>query len=236
VEYRFIKAAWIAWQASGDDEFVRKLLPNFEKALAYIMNSWYWDPDKFLVKRPYTVDTWDFAYTAGKHDWLQFQIDDNTFWGYMHGDNSGYFEAFTIMSVWYTYFGDVQKAKDWKIKAERIKESMNTICWNGDFYSHFVKITPVTINGVNEEYQLSLSNPMNINRGVTTSEMARSILREYKKRKEESGAFAEWFSIHPPFPDGIFGDDKLIAMEVSCRLQVESLPGLHLKMAMKNTE
>jgi hypothetical protein len=52
---------------------------------------------------------------------------------------------------------------------------------------------------------------MDINRGVTTSEMAKSILREYKKRKKESGAFAEWFSIHPPFPDSIFGDDKLIA-------------------------
>jgi hypothetical protein len=211
VEYRLIKAAWISWQATGNDGFIKELLPCFERALSYIMNSWYWDKEKFLVKRPYTIDTWDFAYTAGKHNWLQFQIDDNTFWGYMHGDNSGYYEAFSIMSKWYSYFGDNKRAADWISKAERIKKALNTICWNGNFYSHFVKITPATIAGVDESYQLSLSNPIDINRGVTTDEMAISIIKEYQKRKTESGAFAEWFSIHPPFPDGIFGDEKLVA-------------------------
>jgi hypothetical protein len=211
VEYRFIKAAWLSWQANGDDGFLKELLPCFERALSYIMNSWYWDNEKFLVKRPYTIDTWDFAYTAGKHDWLQFQINDNTFWGYMHGDNSGYFEAFTIMSECYAFFGDRKNSDLWKLRAEKIKDAMNRICWNGKYYSHFRKITPVTIQGVDESHQLSLSNPVNINRGVATREMATSIINEYKKRKKESGAFAEWFSIHPPFPDGIFGDDKLKA-------------------------
>jgi hypothetical protein len=211
VEYRFIKAAWISWQATGDDEFISSQLPCFEKALSYIMNSWYWDNEKFLVKRPYTIDTWDFAYTAGNHDWLQFQIDDNTFWGYMHGDNSGYYEAFLIMSYWYDHFGERDKAKGWRIKAEKIKKALNTVCWNGKYYTHFVKITPVKIGGVDESYQLSLSNPVNINRGVTTHKMARSIIGEYQKRKTESGSFAGWFSIHPPFPDGIFGDEKLIS-------------------------
>jgi len=211
VEYRLIKAAWISWQATGDDKFIKELLPCFENALSYIMNSWYWDEKKFLVKRPYTIDTWDFAYTAGKHNWLQFQIDDNTFWGYMHGDNSGYYEAFSIMSEWYTYFGDNIKAEVWKLKADKIKKSLNAVCWNGKYYSHFVKISPVTIAGVDESSQLSLSNPMNINRGVTTRSMAKSIIKEYQKRKKDSGSFAEWFSINPPFPDGIFGDEKLVA-------------------------
>ncbi|MBA4322920.1 MAG: hypothetical protein C0408_08910, partial [Odoribacter sp.] len=103
------------------------------------------------------------------------------------------------------------KSGEWKLNAEKIKKSLNTVCWNGNFYSHFVKITPLTtIDGVDESYQLSLSNPMNINRGVTTGEMSRSIIKEYQKRKTESGSFAEWFSIHPPFPDGIFGDEKLV--------------------------
>ena len=211
VEYRLIKAAWISWQATGDDEFIKELLPCFEKALSYIMNSWYWDKDKFLVKRPYTIDTWDFAYTAGKHDWLQFQIDDNTFWGYMHGDNSGYYEAFTIMSRWYSYFCDEKRADLWKMYSEKIKQALNSLCWNGKYYTHFVKINPVTIVGVDESHQLSLSNPMDINRGVTSLEMAQSIIKEYQERKTESGSFAEWFSIHPPYPDGIFGDEKLVS-------------------------
>lgn len=211
VEYRLIKAAWISWQATGDDEFIKDLLPCFEKALSYIMKSWYWDNEKFLVKRPYTIDTWDFAYTAGKHNWLQFQIDDNTFWGYMHGDNSGYYEAFSFMSVWYSYFGDKDSSEKWSVNADRIKQAMNSVCWNGEFYTHFVKINPVEIENVDELSQLSLSNPMDINRGVTTREMAESILKEYQKKKIESGSFAEWFSIYPPFPDGIFGDEKLVA-------------------------
>jgi hypothetical protein len=210
VEYRLIKAAWISWQATGNDEFIKEMLPYFEKALFYIMDSWYWDEEKFLVKRPYTIDTWDFAYTAGGYNWLQFQIDEDTFWGYMHGDSSGYYEAFRIMSGWYNYFGDTGKADDWFLKAEKIKKALNKVCWNGNFYTHFVKITPVKIEGVDESYQLSLSNPVNINRGVTTYEMSQSIIKEYQKRKKESGTFAEWFSIHPSFPGGIFGDEKLV--------------------------
>jgi hypothetical protein len=49
VEYRFIKAAWLSWQATGDDDFLKELLPCFERALSYIMHSWYWDNEKFLV-------------------------------------------------------------------------------------------------------------------------------------------------------------------------------------------
>ena len=51
VEYRLIKAAWISWQATGDDKFIKELLPCFENALSYIMNSWYWDEEKFLDRK-----------------------------------------------------------------------------------------------------------------------------------------------------------------------------------------
>ena len=120
---------------------------------------------KFLVRRPYTIDTWDFAFTAGKHDWLQFQINDDTFWGYMHGDNSGYYEAFRILSLLFGYFGNKVLSEKWALNSAKLKDSMNTHCWNGKYYTHFVKITPVSVTGVDEARQLSLSNPMDINRG-----------------------------------------------------------------------
>ena len=230
VEYRFIKAAWLSWQASGDDDFIRKLIPNFERALSYIMTGWYWDKEKFLIKRPYTIDTWDFSYTAGRHQWLNFRIDDDTFWGYMHGDNSGYYEAFRIMGFLYDYFGEKSNSEKWNERAVMIRNSLNNHCWNGSYYTHFVKITPLIIPGVDEDSQLSLSNPMDINRGVTTSVMARSILSEYRKRKAESGAFAEWFSIDPPFPAGIFGDEKLIE-GAYCNGGIMPLVGGELAMA-----
>ena len=211
VEYRFVKAAWLAWQATGDDDWLRRLLPAMDRALRYIMrHPWYWDAELDLVKRAYTIDTWDFAYTAGRHEWLQFQIDDQTFWGIMHGDNSGYYEAFQILGRLYGHVGDSQQATYWARQAEGLKARANDICWNGTFYTHFVKRTPVGIGGVDEASQLSLSNPIDINRGLADRPQAVSILEEYRRRRATTTAFAEWFSIDPPFPDGIFGDDKLV--------------------------
>lgn len=211
VEYRFVKAAYLAWQASGDDDWLRRLLPRLEKALSYVLrHDWYWDKRYGLVKRAYTIDTWDFAYTAGAHDWLQFQIDENTYWGIMHGDNSGYYEAFRLMAVFYDRLGYPRRAGHWRDRARRLRDAMNAVCWNGRFYTHFVKLTPVDIPGVDEAAQLSLSNPMAINRGAATHEMAISIIEEYRRRRSTTIAFAEWFSIDPPFPDGVFGDEKLV--------------------------
>jgi hypothetical protein len=211
VEYRFVKAAWLAWQATGDDAWMRRILPRMEKALAYITSHpWYWDEERGLVKRAYTIDTWDFAYTAGRHEWLQFQITDDTYWGILHGDNSGYFEAFRIMAAIWRRFGDLARADWWEARAAALCDRLNRTCWNGRFYTHFVKLTPVLIAGVDEAAQLSLSNPMDINRGVASHAQAVSLLREYQRRRAEGRAFAEWFSIDPPFPDGIFGDERLV--------------------------
>jgi len=211
VEYRFVKAAYLAWQASGDDAWIAALLPSLERALRYVLtHPWYWDASRGLVKRPYTIDTWDFAYTAGRHDWLQFQITDDTFWGYMHGDLSGYVEAFVLMAALHARFGDERVARLWEHRAAGLRAAMNDVCWNGRFYTHFVKITPVVIEGVDEADQLSLSNPMAINRGAADHGQAVAIIREYQRRGAEGRAFAEWFSIDPPFPDGIFGDARLV--------------------------
>jgi len=211
VEFRLVKAAYLAWQATGDDDWILKLLPKLEKALFYIQTHPHrWSKTHGVVKRPYTIDTWDFAYTAGKHDWLQFQIDEDTFWGVFHGDNSGYYEAFFLMARIYDHFGLVSGV-NWKSLANDLQNHLNDVCWNGTFYTHFVKETPVDIPGCNEENQLSLSNPMAINRGITSHNQAVSIIEEYLRRKETIESFAEWFSIDPPFPDGIFGDEKLIA-------------------------
>jgi hypothetical protein len=211
VEYRFVKACFLVWQASGDGRWLLRLLPNMEKALNYILtHPWRWDENKQLVKRAYTIDTWDFAYTGGSHDWLQFQITDDTYWGIMHGDNSGYYEAFRLMALMYANFNNRSRAEFWEKHAQELKTRMNKTCWNGRFYTHFVKIDPVEILGVDEAEQLSLSNPMAINRGIASHEQAVSIIQEYRKRNENTQAFAEWFSIHPPFPDGIFGDEKLV--------------------------
>jgi len=211
VEYRFVKAAFLAWQATGDDAWMQTMLPALDRALTYSMtHPWRWDEQHGLIKRAYTIDTWDFDYTAGRYPWLNFQITEDTFWGLMHGDSSGFYEAAQLLGILYAHADETEQATRWQQVAADTRERANALLFNGAFYTHFHKLTPVTIEGLDEARQLSLSNPMAINRGLATHDMATAILRTYHQRRAETGAFAEWFSIDPPFPDGAFGEEKLV--------------------------
>lgn len=210
VEFRLVKAAYLAWQATGNTAWIEGILPQLEAALGYCRShTWRWDPEHGLMKRPYTIDTWDFDYTAGRTDWLNFQITDDTFWGIFHGDNSGLYEASRLLQTLYVAAGELKRAEQWRTFAAGLRRRANETLFNGRFYTHFKKLTPVTVDGVDEAEQLSLSNPMAINRGLATHEQAVAVLDEYRRRRDETDAFAEWFSINPPFPDHAFGDEKL---------------------------
>lgn len=114
------------------------------------------------------------------------------------------------MAKLYQTTGNEQRAQYWLALAEGVKRRANNLLFNGAFYKHFYKLGSFSIEGVDEDQQLSLSNPMAINRGLATPEIARAILSAYKQRRASTGAFAEWFSIDPPFPAGAFGDEKLV--------------------------
>ena len=211
VEFRFVKAAYLAWQASGDDAWIRRLLPRLDAALDYTRtHPWRWDGALDLPKRAYTPDTWDFDYTAGRNPWLNFSVTEDTFWGVMHGDVSGVYQAMRLLAQLHDRFGDQDEADRRRADAEALRERANKLLFNGRFYTHFHKITPVTIDGVDEAEQLTLSNPSDVNRGLATHEIAVAILGEYRRRRDATDAFAEWFSVDPPFPAGTFGDDKLV--------------------------
>lgn len=211
VEYRFVKAVHEAWQACGDDEWLDRTMPSMERALGYIMSDpERWDEGSRLVKRAYTIDTWDFDYTAGAHPWLNFRIEKDTFWGLMHGDLSGYYEAFVLMAKMHRHLGKISRADYWEETAGGFRERSNEIAFNGRFYTHHVPLVPCSIPGVNEAEQLSLSNPMAVNRGLADRRMAESVIEEYRSRAAASESLAEWWGIDPPMPDGIFGDEKLV--------------------------
>lgn len=211
VEYRFVKAVYLAWQSSGDDIWLKEMLPAADKALRYIItHPWRWDQKYGLVKRAFTIDTWDFDFLFLDQSWLNFQLSCRTHWGIFHGDNSGYFEAFKLMVQLYQRLGNTKRADYWQKKADEIQRRTNRLCWNGRFYKHRIPLDGLLLPDVNEAEQLSLSNPMALNRGLATHEMAVAMLQEYQRRRQVTDAFAEWFSIDPPFPDGIFGDPKLV--------------------------
>jgi len=201
-EYLLVEAAATAWQATGDDGWLRRILPALEKALVYSMTDPFrWSDEHKLVKRAFTVDTWDYEYHNYPWD------ADKTKMGIMHGDNSGMYHAASILADVFGRFGDEGKAAHWSKVADGFRKRTNELCWNGTFYRHRVAIDDIEINveGGTEDEQLSLSNPYNINRGLPTHEMALSIIDEYKRRRDTVDSFAEWFSIHPPFVAGSFG-------------------------------
>ena len=211
VEYRFVNAAFEAWQASGDDEWIESHVPAMERALTYsTTHPWRWDESLGLIKRAFTMDTWDFDYTAGRHPWLNFQITPDTLWGIAHGDNSGLYIAANRLATIYAYLGQLEDADRWRELANGVQERANKLLFNGRFYRHFHKITPFELVGVAEEEQLSLSNPVGITRGLATHEIAVAIIDEYRRRRETGKSFAEWFSIDPPFPQGFWGEEKLV--------------------------
>lgn len=51
------------YRITGDDEWLKKVLPKLEKGIDYITSDEKrFDRNHGLVKRSFTIDTWDFAY------------------------------------------------------------------------------------------------------------------------------------------------------------------------------
>ena len=61
IEYLVVDGAVMVYKATGDDEWIKSVLPALEKGIDYITSdSKRWDEEHGLVKRPFTIDTWDF--------------------------------------------------------------------------------------------------------------------------------------------------------------------------------
>jgi len=199
IEYLMVEAAYTAWQATGNDTAMKRRLPALEKGLRYMMTDpTRWDTKHGLVKRTFTIDTWDFTYGISDQN---RRIEPDLPMGIMHGDNSGLYQAYRQLAMMYHAAGDSEKGGRWNNTAADLRERANQTCYNGQYYTHQILLQPVE-TGVNEEEILSLSNTYDINRGLPTHEMAVRIIDEYQKRRKQRADthFAEWFSIDPPYP------------------------------------
>ena len=216
VEYLAVEAVHGAWQATGDDAWMAAKLPALERGMAHSLTSPIrWSPEYQLVKRGFTIDTWDYEYGELVETSVglvhRSEVDEKTLWCIMHGDNSGMFHASILMAKMCRHIGNSERAAYWEDRAKHFKMRTNEVCWNGRFYTHQVHITPVDVQGVDEREQLSLSNPYDMNRGLPDHLQCVSIIHEYMRRREaKKGEHVnEWYSIDPPFPSGVFGLDYL---------------------------
>lgn len=212
LEFLFVQGVYEAWQATGDDAWLISNMDAMRRGLTYSMSDTLrWDAERGLVRRPYTIDMWDFQYgpSATSPDGRpapRHWIDDQTIWGIFHGDNTGLAYALRLMARIERHLGNEQAAEAWDWQRRELTRRINDLSWNGHFFMHFVPLTgTLNIPGVDTDTQLSLSNAYALNREVLEFQQGRNIVESYYNRRDFSRAFAEWYSIDPPFPPGSFG-------------------------------
>ena len=198
IEYLMVEGAYTVFQATGDYDWMKSVLPALEKGINYCTSHpKRWSNEYGLVIRPATIDTWDFVDRpdAGENR----NIDSEVTMCIMHGDNSGVFAAMMTLAKMNTLIGNLSQAEMWTSRAAQLKANLDKYCWNGKFYQHRLLLDPTKADPLEKE-RLSLSSTYDMNRGITTLEQARSILAEYKHRRGTTDAFCEWFTVDPPYP------------------------------------
>ena len=197
IEYLVVEGAVYLYKTTGDDEWLKRVLPRLEKGVDYITSDEKrWDKERGLVKRPFTIDTWDFTHLPDAG--VNRRIEPDTPMSIMHGDNSGVYQAMNQLAWLNRRLGNEERAQQWLKRAEELRENIFKYLWNGKFFIHQLHLNH---NGLDdrEAERLSLSNPYDINRGLTDLEESRSIISEYMERRKTTNLFAEWFSIDPPY-------------------------------------
>lgn len=206
VEYLLVEGIYFTWKATGDTGWMTAALPNAQKAIQYDMTDRYrWSEVFGLVKRGYTIDTWDFlvAEDAALYE-HPMVVGPKTPFGIMHGDNTGLFAACRQMAEMLQAVGRTDEAQDYLAKARTIKQNLDSVAWNGRFYRHRVPEWDEQRDlGVDEAEQISLSNSYALNRGID-HEQCVAIIGEYRRIRDNlpHGSPGEWYAIYPWFAKG----------------------------------
>ena len=199
IEYLVVEGATYLYKTSGDDAWLSRVLPTLERGIDYITSDEKrWNKEHGLVMRPFTIDTWDFT-----NENKNRSINEDEPMSIMHGDNSGVYQAMHQLAWFNRRLGREEKAKEWEARAAALAENMRRYLWNGSFFIHQLHLGHDGLDALECE-RLSLSNTYDINRGVTTLAESRAIIEEYRRRRETTAHFAEWFTIDPPYADGFY--------------------------------
>ena len=135
IEYLVVEGATYFYRTNGDNEWLRRVLPKLEKGIDYITSDEKrWDKEHGLVKRPFTIDTWDFTNDLNSSN--DRRIHDDEPMSIMHGDNSGVYRAMNQLAFFNRRLGNEEKALMWEERAAKIRENMMKYLWNGDFFIH----------------------------------------------------------------------------------------------------
>ena len=206
VEYVTVEAAHLYWRMTGDDRWMASVLPRLEKAIDWqTSDPRHWNAEYGLCIRPFTIDTWDFVPMTSTgpdrriHPWEPMPA--------FHGDNTGVWQAMHQLAAMNERLGRADRAAAWRARADALKANIFKHLWNGRFFTHQKFLGADKGIDDKEDERLSLSDAYALNRGILTLGQKRSIVEEYQRRRKTTGAFAEWFTIDPPY-EPTFGPHK----------------------------
>lgn len=208
-EHTFLEGLYYAWKATGDDNWMKDKLENALRAVDFVTSSpYYWSEEKKLLKRPFSIDRWDFqsdfdAQITGK-DFMGVDLD-KTHFGIMFGDNICFANGCSWLAEMLAHTGRKKDAERITELGNAIWERINKLSWNGSFYEHWVSLVPERNLdfGVDTSKQVTLSNAMALIRGLD-HEKCSAIIRTYQQIREKmpESSPGEWYMCYPPFKRG----------------------------------
>lgn len=209
VEYLFLEGLYYTWKACGDTAWMTGILEKAIRAVRYSTSDPYRWSEKFqLLKRGYTIDTWDFQHAddvARSGSSMRVHPDETVF-GVMFGDNTGMAAGCFYLAEMLEAAGRCGEAKTYEQLGKDLYERLNALAWNGDFYTHHVSEDPSfkrDVGATDESQQVVQSNAYSINRRLD-HERSVAIIQTYQRLKEEKpGTSAgEFYACWPPFEKG----------------------------------
>ncbi|MBD3239604.1 MAG: hypothetical protein GF331_03390, partial [Chitinivibrionales bacterium] len=207
VEYLYVDALYQTWKAVGDTQWMTRWLDTAVRALTYCRTSEIrWSTQFQLLKRGFTIDTWDFQdaeNTRISGGDVMDVLPGSTRFGVFHGDNTGYAASCEALAEMLVAAGRGEESASWRETAHQIRMRLTEVSWNGDFYTHHVPEGELPDLGVDHAAQVSLSNALALNRGIP-HEQAKAILDTYQRirRDKPETSPGEYYAIYPPFERG----------------------------------
>jgi hypothetical protein len=214
VEFLFLEALYYTWKATGNDSWMEGHLDKAKNAVEYCTHDPYrWSGVHQLVKRGFTIDTWDFVPVADRIRGQNQVVDPKqTHFGIMYGDNTGLAVGCRYLAEMLEHAGRAQEARQALELAETLRQRVDELCWNGHFYRHHVPEDPHLVRdmGVDQSKQVSLSNAYSLNRGIS-HDKAVEIIQTYQeiRRTKPASSPGEFYAIYPPFEKGFDREDEM---------------------------
>ncbi len=214
VEWLFLEGIYYTWKACGDDEWMKGLLDKAIKAVRYSTSDVYrWSKSFQLLKRGYTIDTWDFqSQDDVKRSGTSMRVDpEKTEFSIFFGDNTGMAIGCEYLAEMLDVAGRSDDADEFRGIAKGLRERLNQVSWNGEFFTHMVPENPDAerdLGNTPTDRQVTLSNAYSLNREIGHDKAA-AILRSYQKIRQEmpETSAGEFYNCYPPFEKGFNHND-----------------------------